>query len=146
MAPKEGVVFSEVTSSMESTSTWTRYGQSKLANIYFTTQMAKLYPKIKSVSVHPGVVSTNLATSGPSQTYTLFKPIFYILNRYFFTSVEKGAFNQLWAATGKREDIKQGAFYYPVGIEHKAKLLATDTEFAGQLWRFTERELQDHGY
>jgi NAD(P)-dependent dehydrogenase (short-subunit alcohol dehydrogenase family) len=146
MAPKEGVVFSEVTSPMESTSSWTRYGQSKLANIYFTTQMAKLYPKIKSVSVHPGVVSTNLAASGPSQTYKLLRPLFYFLNRYLFTSVEKGALNQLWAATGKREDIKQGGFYYPVGVEYKARLLVTDTEFAGQLWEFTERELQDHGY
>lgn len=40
---------------------WVAYGQSKLSNILFTKELAKrLPPTIKTVSLHPGVVRTEL--------------------------------------------------------------------------------------
>ena len=41
-------------------SKWQRYGQSKLSNILYAKAMVKHYPQITSVSVHPGLVSTQL--------------------------------------------------------------------------------------
>jgi len=39
---------------------WRRYGQSKLTNIVYTTELAHRYPNITTVSVHPGVVKPDL--------------------------------------------------------------------------------------
>ena len=41
---------------------WHRYGQSKLAGILLAKGMAKRQPEILSVSVHPGLVSTELGS------------------------------------------------------------------------------------
>lgn len=59
-APKGGIAFDELKSDMASHLTLRRYGQSKLANILFTKQLAKRYPMIKSVAIHPGAVNTEL--------------------------------------------------------------------------------------
>ncbi|KAH6696748.1 hypothetical protein BKA61DRAFT_741655 [Leptodontidium sp. MPI-SDFR-AT-0119] len=144
-APKTGLVLSEVKTSMSSTGTWVRYGQSKLANVYFTKHMAKLYPNIKSVAVHPGIVSTNLF-SGPKKSFRLMTPIFTIATRFFFTRVDVGALGQLWAATGNKEEVKQGGFYYPVGLEFEAADIVNDPKMAEKLWDFTEKELREHGF
>ncbi|KAH7144304.1 hypothetical protein B0J13DRAFT_554927 [Dactylonectria estremocensis] len=40
--------------------TWTRYAQSKLANILYAAEVARRYPKITAVSLHPGIVGTGL--------------------------------------------------------------------------------------
>jgi len=37
---------------------WTSYAQSKLANLLFAKEMSKKFPKIMSVSVHPGFVES----------------------------------------------------------------------------------------
>ncbi|EJD38706.1 NAD(P)-binding protein [Auricularia subglabra TFB-10046 SS5] len=39
---------------------WLGYGQSKLANVHFSTELARRYPQINAYSVHPGAISTNL--------------------------------------------------------------------------------------
>ncbi|KAH8654326.1 hypothetical protein BGZ61DRAFT_500566 [Ilyonectria robusta] len=144
-APKEGLVLSEVKSQMLSSGTWARYGQSKLANIYYTQQLAKRYPSIKSVAIHPGIVHTNLM-SGMIQSNKLMTPIVFIANRFFFTPVKDGALNQLWAATAKSKDVKQAGFYYPVGVEFNPKPIVTNAGVSDALWEFTEKELKEHGY
>ncbi len=50
----------ECLTDMSSYSTWTRYGQSKLANILFTTELSRVHPTITSVAIHPGGVATSL--------------------------------------------------------------------------------------
>ncbi|SPJ93293.1 related to retinol dehydrogenase 12 [Fusarium torulosum] len=143
-APNEGLLLSEVKSPMASFSTWVRYGQSKLVNIYYTQQLAKRYPSIKSVAVHPGIVNTNLM-SGPKQSFKIISPFLFLVSR-FFTSVKDGALNQLWAATAKSRDVNQAGFYYPVGVEFSAKPVVTNAEVSDALWEFTEKELKEHGY
>ncbi|KAK7409384.1 hypothetical protein QQX98_008446 [Neonectria punicea] len=143
--PKEGLVLSEVKSPITSFTTFARYGHSKLANVYYTQQLAKRYPSIKSVAVHPGIVSTNL-TSGPKKSFKIMIPIVFIAERFFFTSVKNGALNQLWAATAKSEDVKQAGFYFPVAVEFNAKPIVTDAKLSDALWEFTEMEIKEYGY
>ncbi|KAH7006855.1 retinol dehydrogenase [Ilyonectria destructans] len=144
-APKEGLVLSDVKSPMLSMGTWARYGQSKIANVYFTQQLAKRYPKIRSVAIHPGIVNTNL-TSGPKQSFKIMIPILFVVSRLFFTRVKDGVLNQLWAATAKSKDVKQGGFYYPVGVEFKGKPILANEKLSDALWDFTEKEIKAHGY
>jgi len=44
------------------------YGQSKLANILFTKELVRRYPKICSHSLHPGVVGTEIAGKNDNKT------------------------------------------------------------------------------
>lgn len=144
-APKEGVIFDQVKTNMASVGPRTLYGQSKLSNIYFTKALAKRYPQIKSVAIHPGVVQTNLV-SAVKETHTFLAPLITIASKLFFTKVEDGALNQLFAATAKTEEVKQGGFYYPVAKEYAAAPIVNDAEMADKLWDFTEKELASHGY
>ncbi|KAI9706544.1 MAG: hypothetical protein M1836_003550 [Candelina mexicana] len=88
-----------------------RYGQSKLANILYASQLARCYPSILTVSVHPGVVNTTLV-SGLSMGL---KALVYLMNLGKVKTPKEGAWNQLWAATAKREGIENGEYYELVG-------------------------------
>lgn len=58
LPPKEGIVFDDV--NIPSGSPWTRYGQSKLANVLHAQALARRYGErgIMAVSLHPGTVRT----------------------------------------------------------------------------------------
>lgn len=143
MVPKGGLVLEEDTSTMDQYSPWTRYGQSKLANILFTRELAKRYPKIKSMAVHPGGVSTGLATSYISANSWWATPAYWLIERFLRTS-EQGALTQLWAATSP--EVKTGAYYVPVAKESGGSGYARDDKLASDLWAWTEKELAKHGY
>ncbi|KAF2191683.1 oxidoreductase [Zopfia rhizophila CBS 207.26] len=88
-----------------------RYGQSKLANILYTRQLAKHYPSITSVAIHPGIITTGLMT-GMSSFNKHFVDVTTIGRRI---DIEDGAKNQLWCATMGKEGLRNGGFYEPVG-------------------------------
>ncbi|TQN71220.1 putative oxidoreductase, partial [Colletotrichum shisoi] len=52
--------FDKLKTDMASTSTVTRYGISKMANIHHARALSRRHPEIRSISLHPGVVNTNL--------------------------------------------------------------------------------------
>ncbi|KAF9880420.1 short-chain dehydrogenase/reductase family Oxidoreductase [Colletotrichum karsti] len=124
---------------------WIRYGQSKLANILFTKELARRYPAITSVAVHPGVVDTGLVTN---QGY-LNRLFVYAPQKIMGATVltpEQGCWNQVWAAAAaRREDLVNGAFYMPVGhlADHELDSCATDEKLAGELWAWTEKVLDE---
>lgn len=143
-APKGGVVFEDVKSDMKGYSTWSRYGQSKLANILFAKELARRHPDIVSTAIHPGGVNTTL-TRGPMDSYPLFKS-FISFSLPLLTSVEKGALGQIWASVGKRDEIENGKLYYPVKKLSSGSAYARDQEKAKELWDWTESELAEHGF
>jgi NAD(P)-dependent dehydrogenase (short-subunit alcohol dehydrogenase family) len=114
-----------------------RYGDSKLANILYTQQLAKRYPEILSVVVHPGVVETGLVSglSGFNRYFT------YATTIGMRVSVQDGVKNQLWAATGNREEIVNGGFYEPVGKVGGTTKASRDEKLAEKLWDWTQEEL-----
>lgn len=117
-----------------------RYFQSKLANVLFAKQLAKLYPQLTVAAVHPGVVNTNLAegaTSIPKIVEWLVK-----LGKCLLTSVDQGVKNQLWACVSK--DVKSGEYYQPVGVSGKVSDDGKDAELAERLWEWTQAELKLH--
>lgn len=54
--PSGGIVFKDLKSpqSLLISGPWLRYGQSKLANIVYASELAKRYPDVTTVAIHPG--------------------------------------------------------------------------------------------
>jgi retinol dehydrogenase-12 len=139
--PWGGIKFDLLKTTMDSyfTTTLFRYGQSKLANILFAKELARRYPSLTSVAIHPGVVSTDLfdaASKWPGA-----KPIWGLVRGYL-TTVQDGAKNQLWAGTA--EGVKTGLYYMPIGIAEKGSAHASNPELAKKLWEWTEHELEGY--
>lgn len=146
-AIKGGISFSELESGSAMSrmllGTWIRYGQSKLANILFASELARQYPELTSVSVHPGVVMTPMNTEMDAWNKT-FVGVTTWLGGVPKLLPEQGALSQLWAAAGaKKEDIRNGGFYRPVGVDSWDKLAGEgkNEELAGRLWEWTENIL-----
>ena len=119
--------------------------QSKLANIVYAAELARRYPSITSVSVHPGVVKTDLV----NRLGYLHKAIVYGLNALMgirLMTEERGRMSQLWVAAGaKKSELINGAFYRPVGVLSNDQLdeIAKSETFAKELWEWTEKTLRD---
>lgn len=136
-----GIVFDTLKTAQPEQMTWTRYGQSKLANILFASQMAKRYPQITTVSLHPGSVRTNLtsAFAGNSIVHGLST---WVAMGVLGVNVEKGARNQLWAATAPKDKLVNGEYYDPVGKPGMRIPYARDEKLAEKLWDWTEKEIE----
>jgi NAD(P)-dependent dehydrogenase (short-subunit alcohol dehydrogenase family) len=142
-APKGGLRLEACKTDMRDVYTWTRYGQSKLANILYAKALAERFPGIKCVSVHPGSVDTGLVR-GPGESWPWLKTLMWVLGRVLTVSVAHGALTQLFAATSK--DAKSGAYYVPTAKEDKGSTYARDEKLVKALWDYTQKELDAAGY
>ncbi|KAF2753072.1 dehydrogenase with different specificitie [Pseudovirgaria hyperparasitica] len=118
---------------------WIRYGQSKLANIWYARELAKRYPSITSISVHPGVTKTDLV----GQLSLANRLFVYATNIGSMVEPHEGAYNMCWAVGVDKAKLQNGHMYEPVGKATKrldAKPF-NDDEAAEKLWTWTEREL-----
>lgn len=142
--PKKGIELDTLKTSQKSLgpiyqpSNFTRYGQSKLANMLYTAELATRYPNITSVSVHPGFVRTEMV-SGAS---FLDRTIVSMASGGNWTTVEEGPYNQTWAATTAKGHLKNGAYYEPIGVQvNSSSAHAKDRVLSQKLWDWTEQEL-----
>lgn len=116
-------------------SVWEVYGQSKLANILFTYELARRLEGtgVTANCLHPGVVSTNLARD--------LNPLFRVMARLFFTSAEKGAHNSIYVASSPEVEGKSGK-YFVKQREARSSAASYDTASAQRLWRISEQLTQ----
>lgn len=128
-APRVGVPFAELRRSTPSTTGVTEYSVSKLCNVLFTKELARgrAGEGITSVSLHPGVVATEIWRRLPF-------PLRQISN-LFMKSPEDGAATTLHCVTSP--DIVDGA-YYDSCKEKRASKLAHDEALAKELWTRSE--------
>ncbi|KAM5343314.1 hypothetical protein ACJ41O_014280 [Fusarium nematophilum] len=115
------------------------YGQSKLANLVYAREFAKRHPEIISVSIHPGIVKTDLQKSGGNLMIRVFQKFVVPL---LGVDVQEGAKSQLWAATAR--GVENGEYYEPVGVAGRGSALSKDKELGRKLWDWTEKELAGH--
>lgn len=102
----------------ESYSKWGAYGMSKLANLLFTSELAKRIPQaglsVIAAAAHPGYASTELQTKAAVMEGSRGKAWFFNLaNRLVAQPARMGALPVLYAATA--EGVGQGDFYGPGG-------------------------------
>lgn len=142
--PKGGIVFDNLKTVQDFWvgGPWRRYGQSKLANMLYARELSRRYPGITSVSVHPGVVATELV----GKSKFMDRALIHVTNFGNLLKPEEGAFNQVWAATTPREKLENGMYYEPVGKLAWKRLdkTAKDEGLAKKLWEWTEEELKGY--
>ncbi len=120
-------------------SSWRAYGDSKLANLYFTYQLNKKLKEnglgVISTAAHPGYTATEL------QRHVSF---IAFLNNFFAQDVTMGALPTLRAAT--EEGLKGGEYFGPDGfmemwgnpVEVASNKLSHDEKIAEKLWEVSE--------
>ncbi|KAH7148230.1 retinol dehydrogenase [Dactylonectria macrodidyma] len=130
--------FKQMKSDMASTATVSRYGISKIANIYHSRALSRRYPEIRCISLHPGAVATSLSR-GLYESFPLITP-FLRLALVFTKGPADGVRNQLWASVSP--NAKSGEFYHPVGVTGKGSRQSQDQKLEEELWKWTEDELE----
>lgn len=129
-------------------SRWSAYGQSKLANVFFTFELQKRltaagYDTIANTS-HPGFVLTNLQNNSVEQSGTRLEAFLYrVVAPLLAHDINMGVLPQLYGATA--EDARGGAFYGPrifnlrgYPTEKKANQEAYDAEALQRFWEISE--------
>ena len=98
---------------------WRAYGQSKLANLLFTSELQRRLDAsgvpVLAVAAHPGYAATNLQSVGPSMSGRgwLLQPM-EAANRVLAQSAEMGALPTLFAATAP--GLPGGSYVGPDGF------------------------------
>lgn len=120
--------------------TFDRYAFSKAANILFAAELARRHgDALSSVSVHPGVVASNLYNTVRQDLNRIGRSIFDACSGVVFRSVATGARNQLWAAAGAdKQELTNGGYYAAAMHGIPKNRFANDADLGKRLWEWTE--------
>ena len=107
-APAEGIEFGN----LRGASNYSRsraYGHSKLANVLFSLELARLLKgtRITSNSLHPGVINTEIDRSEPG----FFQFAFGVLTAIGGKSIEQGAATSCYVATSPQLGSTSGKYF-----------------------------------
>jgi retinol dehydrogenase 12 len=110
------------------------YGQSKLANILFTYELARRLhgQTVTANTLHPGFVATNFGKSSP-----LMRAVFTLI-RPFAISPEKGAKTTIYLATEASVANTSGA-YFVKQKPARSSAASHNQETAHRLWTVSEQ-------
>lgn len=129
-APEEGIQFDNLDGA-KGYDPGKAYGQSKLANVLFTLELARRLEDTPATAnaIRPGVIATNLGRHMPRwKTIAL-----ETLGKPFTKTVAQGASTQCYVATAPELEATSGAFF-----DHCNPILAggytQNTDMAARLW------------
>ena len=127
----KGIDFEAVRRPTRSISGLDEYGVSKLANVLFSSELARRLAStgVTTYAVHPGVVASEIWRRVP--------PPFQWIMKLFMVSNEDGAKTTLHCATSPEAGAETG-LYYDECRTRTASALARDLDLAGELWRRSE--------
>ncbi|EOA90630.1 hypothetical protein ACJQWK_11289 [Exserohilum turcicum] len=117
--PSSGIEFSKLKTrnanygSLFNPNKWVCYAQSKLSNLLYPVELATHFPNIMSVAVHPGFIRTDLHAN----ENFFDRKIVNMISGGNWLDANEGAYNQTWAATTDRQNLVNGAYYEPFGVE-----------------------------
>jgi NAD(P)-dependent dehydrogenase (short-subunit alcohol dehydrogenase family) len=128
-------------------SRWRAYGQSKLANLLFTSELQRQAVEHKTAltaaAAHPGYAATNL-TTGPAVGASILKPVLALGDKLLGQPDHMGALPQLYAAT--MPDVMADDYWGPDALREQRGYPtrvgrtkhAQSTADAGRLWQQSE--------
>ncbi|TLY09534.1 MAG: SDR family oxidoreductase [Thaumarchaeota archaeon] len=111
------------------------YGQSKLANILFTKELARRLEGsgVTANCFHPGAVRTNLLDNNP-----WYYQLIWAAAGVFFLSPEKGADTAIYLASSKHVEGITGK-YFGKRKQVESSTEANDEKVAIRLWKISEK-------
>jgi len=118
---------------------WESYGQSKTANVLFTTELQRRFgPQgVQSYAVHPGVVGTDLFRYLSDEAQAQLDRRIAKANIALKTP-EQGASTSVWAATAPELKDQGGSYLEDCQISDKFSPYAKDPAAAQRLWAMSE--------
>jgi NAD(P)-dependent dehydrogenase (short-subunit alcohol dehydrogenase family) len=144
-APKGGIAFSDM-NQLQGGGPWSRYGQSKLANILHARELSRLYGArgIWTAATHPGNVDTDLSRNSAyiGKLSSVGAPILRCLG--VVITAAQAAATPVFAATSA--ELVSGAYLVPVAKVGKESKEAKDGELGKKLWAWTEGEMRGKGF
>ncbi|KAH6761059.1 Rossmann-fold superfamily protein [Perilla frutescens var. hirtella] len=127
---KEGIQFDKINQD-----TRYKYGQSKLANILHSNELARRLKEegipITANSVHPGSVVTNLMREG-----RFLHGLINMVGKYMFKSIQQGAATTCYVALNQQVKGVSGEYFSDCNVA-KASSLANAQDLAKKLWDFS---------
>ena len=113
------------------------YGKSKLANILFTTELARRLDgtNVTANALHPGFVGSRFGRDGDTGRLG---DVAMILGRPLAISPEKGARTSIWLASSPDVDGETGGYYYRCKPSTPSTA-ARDDDAARRLWTASEQ-------
>ncbi len=141
-APEEGIQFEDLRATRDYSASQA-YAHSKLANVLFSYELARLLKgtRITSNSLHPGVINTNIARN----VSPILRAGFGLLTRLSGKTIEEGAATSCYVATSPRLGATSGEYFEDcnavtvLGNNHMH-----DREQASRLWLVSEQLTQDY--
>jgi NAD(P)-dependent dehydrogenase (short-subunit alcohol dehydrogenase family) len=115
---------------------FTAYGDSKLANILFTRELAhRLAPSGGTANaIHPGYVRTGFGLNNSGR----FVEFSRLVAKYLGRTPEKGAETIVWLATSPEAAKFNGEYFYDMKVARTSKR-AKDDALAKRLWELSEK-------
>lgn len=137
-APRTGIEFDNLSGDV-GYQPWTAYGQSKLANLLFTRELARRLPRPGQTAnaVHPGVINTTLTRNTPFWVRAGLRT----LSPLALKSVAQGAATQCYVATHPRM-LANGEYFSDCNVKIPSAL-ARDRGLALRLWQASEQIVRD---
>ncbi len=119
------------------------YNRSKLANIYFTRELARRLQGsgVTVNALHPGAVATRFSLDGDDKGIVSW---FYRFGRGFLRSIEDGARTSIHLASAPELDGVTGK-YFSDSKEAEPALIAQDDGAAQRLWTVSETLVSQAG-
>jgi len=130
------------------------YGQSKLANLMYTKELAKRLDgtSVSAYSLHPGVITSDLtrylsvemenAVKEQGRIAQIVSMIFGNLFEMALFNVKDGALTQLYVATAEEGQLVNGGFYHPIGnLVDSSHPQGLNETLSSILWDETERAI-----
>jgi retinol dehydrogenase-14 len=119
------------------------YGQSKLANVLFTYELARRLDGsgVTANCLHPGVVATGFGHNNKSDLYGRVFDLVMTAIRPFLTSPERGAATSIYLASSPEVDGVTGNYFAdrkPV----RSSAVSYDENVAARLWQLSEEQIR----